>query len=124
MTHSLHTPGKWLGVLCCVLLITGCTTKTQIYHWGSYENQLYARFSTNTNPEQQIDEMEKTLHTNKVNRPMPPGFHAHLGLLYGEMGNIDKMREHFTIEKNLFPESAAFMDFLLNKSTPAKGKQP
>jgi hypothetical protein len=34
--------------------------------------------------------MEKTLQTNKGVRPVPPGFHAHLDLLYGEAGRIDE----------------------------------
>lgn len=124
MTHLLTSPGKLLGVLFCAWLLSGCASKPQIYHWGSYENQIYARFSATSNPEQQIDEMEKILQTNQSNKPIPPGFHAHLGLLYGEAGRINEMREHFAIEKQLFPESAAFMDFLLNKSAQAKGNTP
>lgn len=122
MKFSHYSPGKWLGVFCFIWLVSGCASKPQIYHWGDYESQLYARFSSNTNPEQQIEQMEKILQTNRTNKPVPPGFHAHLGLLYGEQGNIGKMREQFSIEKQLFPESSAFMDFLLNKSTQAKGK--
>lgn len=116
MNYLFASPSKLLGVFFCLLIINGCATTPQMYNWGDYESQVYARFSPNANPEQQIDAMEKTLQTNKGNRPAPPGFHAHLGLLYGEAGRINEMREQFSLEKQLFPESAAFMDFLLAKS--------
>lgn len=122
MNYSLTSPGKLLGVFFCLLVISGCATTPEMYNWGDYESQVYARFSTNANPEQQIEAMEKTLQTNKNNKPAPPGFHAHLGLLYGEAGRINDMREQFAIEKKLFPESTAFMDFLLTKSAQNQNK--
>ena len=115
------TPGKMLGVFFCAVLFNGCTTTTPLYNWGDYQNQVYARFSDNANPEQQIAQLEKTLQTNKHNKPAPPGFHAHLGLLYGETGQVDKMREQFIIEKNLYPEATTFMDFLLTRARTDKG---
>jgi len=124
MNYSFFSPSRLLGAFFCLLLISGCATKPQLYNWGDYESQVYARFSDKGHPEQQIDAMEKTLQTNKNNKPAPPGFHAHLGLLYGEAGRIAEMREQFTIEKTLFPESAAFMDFLLKKVDSAKGAKP
>lgn len=65
--------------------------------------------------------MEKIVQVNKQNKPMPPGFHAHLGLLYGEAGRFDEMRNQFLIEKELFPESAEFIDFLL--ASEASGEE-
>ncbi len=121
MNYFLFSPGKLLGVFFCALLITGCANTTQIYNWGSYQNQVYSRFTAATTPEQQIQEMEKILQTKKSGKPVPPGFHAHLGLLYGDTGRVVEMREQFSIEKQLFPESTAFMDFLLNRSAKTKG---
>lgn len=114
---------KVAGLGLCLLIITGCATKQPHYHWGSYESQLYARFTSNTSPQQQIEEMEKTLQTNSGRKPIPPGFHAHLGLLYGDAGRTTEMREQFNLEKQLYPESATFMDFLLSKSAGVKGNQ-
>ena len=121
MTSRLFSPGRYLGIILCGCLIGGCTTTPQLYHWGSYENQIYANLTATSSPETQIDAMEKILQTHSTNKPLPPGFHAHLGLLYGQVGKIDQMREQFLIEKQLFPESTAFMDFLLNKLAQEKG---
>ena len=53
--------------------------------------------------------------SDKNNTP-PPGFHAHLGMLYALAGKQDQVAVEFETEKKLFPESAAYMDFLLKKS--------
>lgn len=117
-----NIPSKLLGILFCVWLISGCASRPPLYNWGNYESQVYARFAATSSPEQQIGEMERILQTNRQQLPAPPGFHAHLGLLYGEVGRTNEMREQFAIEKKLFPESSTFMDFLLKKSNNATGR--
>jgi hypothetical protein len=113
--------GLWLGLL--ILGLAGCASQQPqgLYHWGNFEEQIYARLKNTSNPQDQILAMEKTLHTNRTNRPLPPGFHAHLGLLYGETGNIAAMRQQFEKEKALYPEAVPFMDFLLRKFNAEKG---
>ena len=49
----------------------------------------------------------------------PPGYHAHLGLLYSVTGKPEQMAAEFEAEKLLFPESAAYMDFLLKNTKKA-----
>jgi len=44
---------------------------------------------------------------------MPPGWHAHLGYLYYELGQRDQARQELLTEKAEFPESKVFMDRLL-----------
>lgn len=118
------TPNKLLGIAVLTSLLSGCVTQPKtLYNWGSYQNQLYARFKADSSPEQQIQEMEKTLQAPTSSQPVAPGFHAHLGLLYGEAGRHAEMCEQFNIEKQLFPESAQFMDFLLAKAEPNAGKK-
>jgi hypothetical protein len=48
------------------------------------------------------------------NRPVPPGFHAHLGYLYFQLGKLDQAQQELETEKAQFPESAVFMDRLLS----------
>jgi hypothetical protein len=40
--------------------------------------------------------------------------------LYGKIGQQDLMRKHWEIEKTLYPESAAYLDFLMYRN----GKKP
>jgi hypothetical protein len=45
----------------------------------------------------------------------PPGFMAHLGLLYGKQGDLARFQQNLEAEKQQFPESQTFVDFLLRK---------
>lgn len=124
MNNKRSAPGKMLGAAVLIAFMSGCASAPQtLYNWGSYQNQLYARFKADTSPDAQIQEMEKTLQTRKSDQPMAPGFHAHLGMLYGDVGRRAEMCEQFKTEKQLFPESAQFMDFLLAKAEPKTEKK-
>jgi hypothetical protein len=98
-------------------LLAGCQTgHKNLYDWGSYQPQVYQYFKGES-PEKQIDMLEKDLQLITAKGAMPPpGMHAHLGLLYSQLGREELVVQHFEAEKKLFPESTAYMDFLLKKS--------
>jgi len=102
--------------LASLLLLAGCVSQPKpLYHWGSYQQQLYEHFrNENTSPQEQIAALEASLQLARSSGQTPaPGLHAHLGMLYAETGKADQVRQQFESEKSLFPESAAYMDFLL-----------
>lgn len=104
-----------------MVMFSGCATKPHnMYSWGTYETQVYSHFKGTGSPEQQIAALEKSLPTSTQNVSVPPGYHAHLGLLYGEVGRVDDMKVELETEKMLFSESAPFMDFMLNKMSKNK----
>jgi hypothetical protein len=101
--------------LVLLALLTGCAAPTT-YHWGHYEALIYATYAApgSVPPERQIELLEQDYqHARAANRPVPPGFHAHLGYLYYQIGRADQARQEFQTEKANFPESAVFMDRLL-----------
>jgi hypothetical protein len=70
--------------------------------------------------EAQAIALERDLEKIKAkNGAVPPGYHAQLGLLYSSLGKDDQMMQQLRTEKALFPESAAYMDFLMNNATKA-----
>jgi len=100
-----------------LLLIGGCASQSNIYQWEAYQPQVYQYFQGNSK-EEQIEKLESGLQKIQAsNKAVPPGYHAQLGLLYGQTGNDDRMVQEFQTEKTLFPESAQYMDFLLKKKT-------
>jgi hypothetical protein len=118
----LQTVRKLL-LISILLGLGACTSQpTSLYHWGDYEDQVYAYLQKTSSPEQQLAALEKTLQTTSNPVQIPPGFHAHLGLLYGELGRYADMQRALETEKTLFPESAPFMDFLLKKFAQKKDK--
>ena len=65
---------------------------------------------------QQIQDMEA--HAQKVRgegAALPPGFRAHLGMLYLYTGNAEQARALWQAEKEAFPESSPYMDRLLDR---------
>ncbi|WP_392552581.1 DUF4810 domain-containing protein [Orbus wheelerorum] len=109
---------KKLLPLLLVLLVVGCAKK-DIYNWDDYEATLYLYHQQDkVNTEEQIVLLEKNIDKSRAKSLLsPPGLHAHLGLLYSNIGKIDEAKNQFEIEKQLFVESTTFMDLLLNQGT-------
>jgi hypothetical protein len=97
------------------LLTIGCATPS-LYTWGHYEELIYVSYAMpgKASPEMQVEKLEQDYQQARAtNRRMPPGFHAHLGYLYFQLGKPDQARQELETEKAEFPESAVFMDRLL-----------
>ena len=111
--------GAAAAALAAALLLGGCAaqqTTHALYHWGSYEDLIYASYSGagNMPPERQIEALELDLQKARAaNQRLPPGWHAHLGYLYYELGKMDQARQELQLEKAEFPESMVFTDRLL-----------
>jgi len=106
----------WSMVAAGALLLAGCGAPRTIYSWGSYEGLVYTMYARpdKAPPELQVTKLEEDFQkARSKNKPMPPGWHAHLGYLYFELGKADQARQQFETEKTHFPESAVFMDRLL-----------
>ena len=100
------------------LLLCACSSGPQtLYYWGNYQPQVYERLKREgKGPAEQIIALEDTAQRARARgQQLPPGFHAHLGMLYAETGKADQVVQQFETEKALFPESASFMDFLLTR---------
>jgi hypothetical protein len=109
--------GFALPVAVACSLLTGCATQTtSLYQWDGYQPQVYEYFKGQTSPLQQIDALEKAREQILAkNASAPPGFHAHLGMLYASVGKDQQAKQELLAEKQSFPESAIYMDFLLSK---------
>jgi hypothetical protein len=104
------------GGAAMLALLTGCGGPKTIYSWGSYEGLVYDMYAKpgKATPELQAAKLEEDFQKARAqNKPVPPGFHAHLGYMYFELGKADAARQEFETEKANFPESAVFMDRLL-----------
>jgi hypothetical protein len=97
-------------------LFTGCAAAPPtIYSWGSYEQVIYASYLSphDVPAEKQVEILEKDYQVARsTNKRVPPGWHAHLGTLYYQLGKVDQARQELLTEKAEFPESAAFVDRL------------
>ncbi|ASJ23597.1 DUF4810 domain-containing protein [Laribacter hongkongensis] len=106
-----------LMVIGLVLLVSGCASNNHqsLYQWGGYQTQVYDYFKGG-DKEKQVISLEKDLEKMRAsNNPVPPGVHAHLGLLYADLGNDSKAAEHLDAEKVQYQESTTYIDMLLKK---------
>jgi len=100
-----------------LLLLSGCATKTEpLYYWGDYQPQVYGYFTKDKGPEEQIASLEAGLEQARASgKSVPPGYLAHLGILYAQGEHQDQMLKYFEAEKKQYPESTAYIDFLSRK---------
>lgn len=98
-------------------VLAGCAAPKTLYQWEGYEPQVYEYFKGEEPKEAQAEALERDLQKiRSTGKAVPPGYHAHLGLLYLSMGKDDQMVQQFNTEKTLFPESGTYMDFLLKNA--------
>lgn len=105
-----------LILLLVTAALAGCSSPRTLYHWGSYEDNIYAIYSEpgKTAPEQQLANLEKDIQVMQAsNSAPPPGFHAHLGYLYFQIGKDERALQSFETEKKLYPESKIYMNRLI-----------
>ena len=110
---------KKSGLAVLLLLLAGCATQPKpIYNWDKYQTTVYQYYqSDKVSQEEQIASLKESIEKSRAtNKLVPPGLHAQLGLLYANTGHTDQAFQDFNTEKTLFPESAAYMDFLLKKN--------
>lgn len=130
MPHA--TPLRYLTALAGVAVLAGCAAKGPgpLYMWESFPRQQYSTLlRESASPDEQIRTLEA--HAEKArgtNAALPPGFRAHLGMLYIGNGNPQRARELWQAERTAFPESAPYMDRLLKKldgpAATTKGDNP
>ncbi|MEG0001796.1 MAG: DUF4810 domain-containing protein [Comamonas sp.] len=108
-TPFLHVTALGLG---CLLL--GCAALAPLYDWKSYPDQVYSYLKNDgTSAEQQIQALEEGLAQMQDPAALPPGYQAHLGLLYLKVGRTNDGLLAWEREKALFPESTRYIDHLI-----------
>lgn len=120
-TSQPSRSGLWAAslVVACIAL-SGCANKTAtppLYGWQSYEKNLDSYFRGDRQSlDAQAQLMEEDLQKMRAaGNALPPGYQAHMGLLYGKQGDLVRFQQYLQAEKQQFPESQTFIDFLLRK---------
>ena len=121
-----HQPARTtakVALLALALSLGGCANlkpAPPLYGWHGFEQNLDTYFRQDReSPDTQAKRMEDDLQKIRAaGQATPPGFMAHLGLLYGKQGDMARFQQHLEAEKQQFPESQAFVDFLLRQFKP------
>lgn len=115
--------GGALLALAAVLGAPGASARPMLYEWGAYPAALATQLrEAGGDAARQAALLEQQLQrTAAKGRAVPPGLHAHLALLHAQLGNDARAVEHLRAEKELYPESARYMDFLLANARQQPG---
>lgn len=107
------------------LLLSGCADDSprQLYYWdGAYTSSVYEYLTQEGDAGAQIAALEQSLQKSYQRAAkVPPGLHAHLGLLYLSQGNGAKFKAYVEKEAELYPESRNYAMFLLNQNGKTAG---
>lgn len=111
-------PVRSAVILAAALVLAGCAQPPKpLYYWGNYQTQVYDHFrSDSKGPLEQLRLLDEQAEKAKsVGLPLPPGYYAHLGLVYLQLGRSDDAKRALETERSAFPESAPYMDTLLKR---------
>lgn len=106
------------------LVLSACGGPSSYYAWNGYGRSVWNVTSGEGVADigEDIDTLSATIEQARASaKPIPPGMHAHLGMLHAQRGELDLAAAAFESEKELFPESAVFMDRLLAR---LRGEEP
>ncbi len=71
-------------------------------------------------PSEQVSKVVQTIQeAEQSGKRVAPGMYAHLGYLYALLGDSKSSRMAFDAEKRLFPESAHWVDGMLQRAEEA-----
>jgi hypothetical protein len=109
-------------ILCItVLLLVSCASNKNQYYWGEYEDLIYKTHHTPSEvpPSEQIETLLADIDKAEAfGKRVPPGVYAHLGFMYAADGNKELALQSLIKEKELFPESATFINGIIQRSIP------
>ncbi len=97
------------------MLLTGCGTS--IYRWSGYEGSI-ATFYAHRDDDTMAGQVKSlSVQADKSRRAgrVPPGMLAHLAYFYYLNGDTTTAAQYLRAEKETFPESAHFVDFILRQ---------
>jgi hypothetical protein len=107
-------------ILCItVLLLAGCASNKNQYYWGEYEDLVYKNHHIpgDVSPSVQIETLLADIDKAEASgKRVAPGVYAHLGFMYAADGNKELALQSLIKEKELFPESATFIDGIIQRS--------
>jgi len=113
-----------MAVGAALSVLAGCANQPKsLYNWSDYQPQVYAYLK---NDGEGVDAQILKLVQNMAlarskGETLPPGYHAHLGMLYAKTGRADEVKPQFDFEKTLYPESKTFIDFLAGTFSKNQG---
>lgn len=109
---------RYFVIAAALCSLTACRQNSRYYHWGTYEQSVAEL--TQSQGLVDVDAhivafVEQIERTRQEGGRIPPGLHAHLGLLYSLRGELDFAQAAFESEQELYPESVTFLSGVIER---------
>ncbi|GFO70046.1 lipoprotein [Geomonas limicola] len=117
---------KFLALALAALSLAGCATKP-VYYYGNYtRSQLdYVREPNEETLKQRFEVLDDIIANSKdksTSGRVPPGIFADYGYLLALNGKNAEAVAKFKQERELYPESSVFVEYMINKANSKAGK--
>jgi hypothetical protein len=114
-----------LSITALSIIMSGCSAQPKtLYNYGDYSQSYY---SSKREPTQESmlalqESIKRAIENSSQSRSgrVPPGIYANLGYIYLKAGKTQEAILNFEKEKATYPESAHFMDRIINKIQVSK----
>lgn len=114
------------GVLIFLLFTSACASSVSDagYYWGNYSKTSYLLVSEPSDESLQIhlEGLEKIVEESKDRElRVPPGIYAEIGYALTKLGRENEAARFFHMERQLYPESAPFLDAVVQGNNQEEG---
>lgn len=105
--------------LACValpVLLASCASNTSLYTWGKYESSLYEYYKKPATIDEHMKSLESAIKKGEKRDNVAPGLYAEVGYISLSRGDSTTAVEYFQKEKARWPQSASFMDRMIESA--------
>lgn len=109
---------NYAKLFCLVLIVAfcnGCANRNNTMYCLSsdYTNALYLYLQGEPNYDEQLQLMQDYFEEAKSTNTLPaPGSYAQMALIYSKIGNDNEAKRYLDLEKEKYPESGHYIDFI------------
>ncbi len=95
----IHLMGRSMLLAVSAYMLTACTTGTNLYYWGNYEQALYSYTKRPGEVDQYIESLGEIVAEGEKRNKVPPGLYAEYGYALMTAGREAEALEYFEKER-------------------------
>lgn len=117
----MNSVAKKAALALMPLMLAACAAQKPLYYWGDYPDTVYAYYRDGADLDQQADALQLIIaKAGAAGEKVGPGVYGQLGLVLSKQGRTQEAQDAFRQEQALYPESAAFMQYLIDGGRAAR----
>ena len=106
-----------IALIACFIFLASCASNSSLYTWGKYESSLYKYYKKPAAIDGYMKSLESAIKKGEKRDNVAPGLYAEAGYVYLSRGDSVTATEYFRKEKDRWPQSARFMDSMIESAS-------